>query len=42
MEKKEASKDIKLDLEVYNVESSTVMEEMEASLIASNITITRP
>lgn len=34
--------DFKVDLEVYNVESSTVMQEMEASLFASNINLTKP
>lgn len=31
---------LKVDLETYTVESSTVMEEMEASLVASIVVVT--
>ena len=33
---------IKVKLEDYNVEASTVMKDMEASFLASNITVTQP
>jgi|GEM_PF-3596396 len=33
---------IQLKLEDYNVGASTVMKEMEASILASNIVIIRP
>ncbi|GAB3798767.1 hypothetical protein [Virgibacillus kimchii] len=42
MEKVVTSNDVKVDLEDYNVEASTGMQEMEASGVASIIVITRP
>lgn len=42
MEKFLTSNDIKVDLEDYNVEASTAMQEMEASGVASVVVITRP
>jgi len=42
MEKVVTSNDIKVNLEDYNVEASTAMQEMEASGVASIIVITRP
>ena len=39
MEKVITSNDVKVTLEDYNVEASTSMQEMEASLIASVIVI---
>ncbi|GAB3798762.1 hypothetical protein [Virgibacillus kimchii] len=42
MEKVVTSNDVKVDLEDYNVEASTGMQEMEASAIASIVVVTRP
>ena len=39
MEKVVTSNDIKVNLEDYNVEASTAMQEMEASAVASIIII---
>ena len=39
MEKIVTSSDVKVDLEDYNVEASTAMQEMEASAVASIIII---
>ncbi|WP_276207844.1 hypothetical protein [Virgibacillus sp. YIM 98842] len=42
MEEIVTSNDVQVDLEDYNVESSTAMQEMEASGVMSIIVITRP
>ena len=42
MEEIVTSNDVQVDLEDYNVESSTAMQEMEASGVASIIIITKP
>ena len=39
MEKAVTSNDVKVNLEDYNVESSTAMQEMESSAVASLVII---